>query len=139
MSVRDWRRTGLGFRPVRKIRIAFAGIVVAVLQDFSVRYKVILSLIFIALAGLFETLFHFLFVLAVTGLMLVAEVFNTAIEPLCDYVQPDEDVRIKHIKDMAAAATFIAIAIWYVVLSVVLFEIVVGTDLLSGFQATETQ
>lgn len=126
------RRAGTGYHPVRKIRIALSGVSNAVLKDFSVRYKLVLSVMFLALAGLFETLFHFLLVLAVTGLMLVAEVLNTAIESLCDYVQADHDLRIKQIKDMAAGATFIAIFIWYVVLTIVLYELLTGTDLFSA-------
>lgn len=35
-----------------------------------------------------------------------AEIFNTAIEKLCDIVQPEQDVRIKYIKDLAAAGVF---------------------------------
>lgn len=102
------------------------------LGDFSVRYKLVLSVAFLALAGIFETLFHFLFVLAVTGLMLVAEILNTAIESLCDYVEPRYDPRIGKIKDMAAGATFIAIVIWYIVLGIVLYELFVGADLFSA-------
>jgi len=49
-----------------------------VFLDFSVRYKLIVSVIFLVLAGSFETLFHFLFVLTVTGMMLVTEILTTA-------------------------------------------------------------
>lgn len=90
-----------------------------------------ISVAFLVIAGVFETLFHFLFVLAVTGLMLVAEILNTAVEALCDYVQPNYDDRIRHIKDMAAGATFIAIFIWYAVLGVILYELLASTELFS--------
>lgn len=118
----SWRRTS-GYHPVRKFRYALSGITHAVLLDFSVQYKLLLSLIFLVVALVFETLFHFLFVLAVTGTMLTAEVFNTVIEALCDYVQPERDDRIRKIKDMAAGATYITILVWYVVLGVVLYEL----------------
>lgn len=120
-----------GYHPLRKIRTALEGVWYAVFRDFSVRYKLIISVAFLAIAGIFETLFHFLFVLAVTGLMLATEILNTAIEALCDYAQPNYDDRIKHIKDMAAGATFIAIAIWYAVLGVVLYELLAATELFS--------
>ncbi|MDA8254790.1 MAG: diacylglycerol kinase [Betaproteobacteria bacterium] len=118
-----------GYHPLRKIRTAFAGIWHAVFRDFTVRYKLLVSLVFLAIAGIYETLFHFLFVLAVTGVMLATEILNSAIEALCDVVQPKYDVRIKHIKDMAAGATFIAIVVWYIVLGVVLYELVAAKDL----------
>lgn len=116
---------------MRKIRTALAGISHAVFRDFSVRYKLAISVAFLVIAGVFETLFYFLFVLAVTGLMLVAEILNTAVEALCDCVQSNYDDRIKHIKDMAAGATFIAIFIWYAVLGVVLYELLAATELFS--------
>lgn len=118
-----------GYHPLRKVRIALHGIWYAVFRDFTVRYKLVVSVAFLALAGIYETPFHFLFVLAVTGLMLATEILNSAIEALCDYMQPKYDDRIKHIKDMAAGATFIAILIWYIVLGVVLYELVAAKEL----------
>lgn len=130
MTRLDFRRGAQGFRPVRKVRTALAGLRSAVLLDFSVLYKLSLSIIFLIVTAVFETLFHFLFVLAVTGLMLIAEVLNTAVEALCDYIQPEYDERIKVVKDIAAGAAMIAIMIWYAVLLVVVYEFVVATDLL---------
>ena len=126
---RSWR-SGAGYSPLQKFRNAWSGVTHAVFVDLSVRYKLVLSVAFLAVAMLFESLFHFLFLLAVTGTMLMAEVFNTVVEALCDYVQPDRDDRIRAIKDMAAAATYIAIGIWYVVLGVVLYELLWATDVL---------
>lgn len=125
----DNHRPGVaGYHPLRKVRIALHGIWYAVFRDFTVRYKLIVSAAFLLIAGIYETPFHFLFVLAVTGLMLATEILNSAIEALCDYMQPKYDDRIKHIKDMAAGATFVAILIWYIVLGVVLYELVAAKD-----------
>ncbi len=121
-----------GYHPLRKIRTALAGIWHAVFRDVTVRYKLVVSAAFLAIAGIYETLFHFLFVLAVTGVMLATEILNSAIEALCDYVQPKYDDRIKHIKDMAAGATFIAILIWYIVLGVVLYELLANAELFAA-------
>lgn len=82
----------------------------------------VISIAVIVVAASYETLFHFLFMLAVTGFMLVTEVLNTAIESLCDYVEPAVDERIKNIKDVAAAAAMIAIIVWYIVIAIILFE-----------------
>ncbi len=48
--------------------------------------------------------------------MLVAELFNSAIEILCDFVEEREDIRIGMIKDIAAAAAGISIFVWAVTL-----------------------
>lgn len=43
-------------------------------------------------------------ILSVCFLVLITEIFNTAIEKLCDYVQPDYDKKIGFIKDICAGA-----------------------------------
>lgn len=42
------------------------------------------------------------------GFVIVAELFNTAIENLCDFVQPNHLKQIKKIKDISAAAVLIS-------------------------------
>ena len=132
MNTGEFRRGRSGYQPIRKLRTALSGIKHAVLLDFSVRYKLVISIAFLIIAALFETLFHFLFVLVVTGLMLMAEIFNTVAEALCDYLHPGQDERIKAIKDMAAGAAWIVILIWYLVLLVVVFELFSATELFSA-------
>lgn len=124
-----------GYHPLRKIRVGLAGIKRAVILDFSVAYKLVASLAGLLVAATWETLFHFLFLLAVTGLMLMSEVFNTVVESFCDYLEQDTDARIRDIKDMAAGASLIAILIWYVVLGVVVYEVFARTDLFARSQS----
>ncbi|MEO6313395.1 MAG: diacylglycerol kinase family protein [Chitinophagaceae bacterium] len=50
----------------------------------------------------------FLFVLAAIGMVWVAELFNTAIEHICDMISPQFHPRIKIIKDLSAAAVLVA-------------------------------
>lgn len=47
-------------------------------------------------------------ILGVSFLVLICEAFNTAIEKICDYLQPDFDVKISIIKDIAAAAVWLS-------------------------------
>lgn len=44
----------------------------------------------------------------VTGLVWVAEIFNTAIERIMDFVAPEPHTEVKFIKDLAAAAVLLA-------------------------------
>lgn len=53
-----------------------------------------------------------------TAFVLVAEIFNSAIEALCDFVETCHNERIKVIKDIAAAGVGIAIFVWLAVLCV---------------------
>lgn len=51
----------------------------------------------------------------------IAEMFNTSLEWLCDIVQPQKDTRIKKIKDMSSWAVFLITAISIVITVVDLF------------------
>lgn len=53
------------------------------------------------------------------GLVLMAEGINTAIERLCDMVQPDFDPKIGRIKDMSAGFVSIAALISIVVAGII--------------------
>ena len=72
-----------GYHPLRKLRTIFSGLRYPVIYDLSVTYKLVLSL--------------------------VAEIFNSAIEALCDFVETRHNEKIKIIKDFAVAAVGLAI------------------------------
>jgi diacylglycerol kinase len=55
-------------------------------------------------------------ILLAMGLVLIAELFNSAIEVLCDFVEPQHNDRIRVTKDIAAAAAGISILVWAIVL-----------------------
>jgi diacylglycerol kinase len=44
----------------------------------------------------------------VTGFVWAAEIFNTAIEKIMDFISPERNETVKHIKDMSAAAVLVA-------------------------------
>jgi diacylglycerol kinase len=94
------------------MRTAVSGIVQAVLLDFSAQDELLVWLAFLVLVAWYESPCHFVLVLNVTALMMIAEIFNTVIEELCEYGQPDYDEYIGRIKDMAAAAAWISVTIW---------------------------
>ena len=50
----------------------------------------------------------------------ISEILNTALEQLCDYIQPKQDVSIGLIKDIAAGAVLIS-AIIVAVVGVIIF------------------
>lgn len=107
-----------GYHPVRKIRTVFSGLRYAVMYDFSVAYKLVLSIAVLAATFLLREWLDFLLILVVTGLVLIAEIFNSAVEALCDFVEVRHNEKIGIIKDMAAAAVGISILLWAVVLAV---------------------
>jgi diacylglycerol kinase (ATP) len=107
-----------GYHPLRKIKTVISGLRYAVLYDWSVTYKLILSVVVLMIAFAARSWVDFLLILVVTGFVLVAEIFNSAIEALCDFVETRHNEKIKIIKDMAAAGVGIAIFVWFIVLGV---------------------
>lgn len=107
-----------GYHPLRKLAVIVAGLRYAVLHDFSVMYKVVLSVIVAAVAMWFYDWLDAALILLATCLVVAAELFNTAIEALCDFVETRHNEKIGIIKDIAAAATGMVILAWWIVLAV---------------------
>ena len=89
-----------GYHPLRKIKVCAAGVMYAMRYDFSFAYKLVLSLV----------------ILTATVLVLMAEMFNSAIEALCDFVEIRENEKIRVIKDISAAAVGMGILLWGVIM-----------------------
>ena len=107
-----------GYHPLRKLRTVISGLRYAVVYDFSVAYKLVLSALVLSAAFALRAWVDLLLILVVTALVLVAEILNSAIEALCDFVETRHNEKIKVIKDVAAAAVGISILVWFVVLIV---------------------
>jgi diacylglycerol kinase (ATP) len=117
-----------GYHPLHKIKIVLSGLRFAVLYDFSVAYKIVLSVIVLTLALIFQQWVDFELILLTTGLVLMAELFNSAIEAVCDFLESRENEKIRAIKDIAAAAVGIGVVVW---LTVVILNLVHLAALLS--------
>jgi diacylglycerol kinase len=117
-----------GYHPLRKLRTVLSGLRYAVAYDFSVAYKLVLSVVVLAMTFALRAWVDVLLVLLATGLVLVAEMFNSAIEALCDFVEERHNEKIKVIKDIAAAAVGITILMWVVVLAFELVEVAAALD-----------
>ena len=107
-----------GYHPLRKIRTVLSGLRYAVLYDFSVAYKLLLSALVLGAAFAFRQWLDALLVLVATALVLASELLNSAVEAVCDFLEPRENERIKVIKDIAAAAAGLAILAWALILVV---------------------
>ncbi len=105
-----------GYRPIRKFLIILNGLKFSVLHDYSVAYKVVLSVITMVTSYYFKQWIDLMAILIVTGLMMVSELFNSSIEAICDFLVTEENERIGIIKDISAAATGIAIFVWLLVM-----------------------
>jgi len=99
------------YDPLRKCRVALHGLRLA-MRDTAVAYKLLVSVVLLAVAFVQRSWVDFGLLLVATALVLAAELLNTAIEELCDYVQPDRAPQIGATKDIAAAAVGLCIMAW---------------------------
>ncbi|MBQ7268627.1 MAG: diacylglycerol kinase family protein [Bacteroidales bacterium] len=93
---------------LRSFADALRGIVLLVVREPHARIHLLAAVLVIA-AGIVFKLSAWEWVAAIfaIGLVFAAEAFNTAIERLCDVVQPARDARIRDIKDLSAGAVLL--------------------------------
>ena len=102
------------YDPLRKMRVMWHGLSLA-MRDKAVAYKVVLAAVLLAIAFAQRAWLDFGLVLVTTALVLAAELLNTAIEELCDYVQPERAPQIGATKDIAAAVS-VCMGTWVIVM-----------------------
>ena len=115
-----------GYHPLKKLRTIASGLRYAVIYDFSVAWKLVFSLAVLAAALFARDWVDSLLIIVVTALVLVAEIMNSAIEALCDFVEARHNEKIGIIKDIAAAAVGIAMFAWLLVLGFEVEEMLRG-------------
>lgn len=112
-----------GYHPLRKFKIILSGLRFAVIYDFSVLYKIIISVLILIPVIIYKDWIDASLIILATGVMIAGEVFNTAIEAVCDFMETRYNEKIRIIKDIAAAAAGITIFTWIAVLSIELIKV----------------
>jgi diacylglycerol kinase (ATP) len=95
-----------GWNVVRSAYHAFSGLMWVAPRTPSLRLGIVVVLALAAIGVLLRMTSVEIALLVLLGAVLLAvETLNTAIEMLCNYVQPQHDPRIGKIKDVSAGAT----------------------------------
>ncbi len=104
MKEREGRHRGL-----QTFRDAWRGIVSVAKTEFNFRIH-LLSLVLVTGLGFFlnASAVEWVALILCVGFVLVAEIFNTALEYLADTVHPEADAGIGKAKDASAGAVFVA-------------------------------
>lgn len=96
---------------IKSFGYAFSGVAYAFKTQFNFKIHLIAMLIVCISGWHFQLMANeWLWLIAASGLVIVAELFNTAIEVLVDLVSPSYHDRAKIVKDVAAAAVLMAAA-----------------------------
>jgi diacylglycerol kinase (ATP) len=112
------------YSPIKKIRVIIEGLKFAFLYDFSFAYKVPIALIATLLSLFFNDYLNVFIILILTVQTLSMELMNSAVEQLCNFVEPNANQRIKVIKDISSAATGLCIGLWTIVLIWEYFQLI---------------
>ena len=109
-------------------RFAFNGLKVLFLEEHNSRIHLVIALVVIMAGFLCKiTNYEWLAILLSLGLVISLEIVNTALEKIADFISPEYDLRIKVIKDLAAAGVmvgaFAAVGVGLVVFGPYILEI----------------
>lgn len=107
---------------LNKFKAAFRGLYMGS-KDKSIRIQLILGA-GVVLFGCFYgfTLKEWLWISSCIFFVVISEIINTAIERICDLIEPKFDPRIKYIKDLSAGGVLLAS----------LYAIIIGCFILKG-------
>ncbi|MCR4325767.1 MAG: diacylglycerol kinase, partial [Patescibacteria group bacterium] len=111
------------FRKVGDIRNGFRGLCIVWREEWHFAYQIALATAGLLLAWLLgATPFTLVILFSFGCLVLAAEVINTAVEDICNKIEPDFDPKIGAIKDMAQAFVILcsmpyaALFLWIVIM-----------------------
>lgn len=107
---------------VRSFNLAITGIFTALKSERNMKIHIIAAILVFTLSLFFRlTQSEILFIALAVALVLITELFNTAIEKLGDAITKEKNELIKDAKDIAAGAVLVA-TIFAVVVGVVVFN-----------------
>lgn len=94
---------------IKSFEYAFAGLKAALKTEVHLKLFTIIAICVIVLGIIANiTLMEWMFVLSAIVLVISLELVNSAIEKLCNLVDPQKNNSIKYIKDVMAASVFLA-------------------------------
>lgn len=94
---------------LRSFTFAFRGLATLIRYEHNARIHLIAAVVAITAGILFNiSTTEWIVLSIVTGIVFVAELFNSAIESLSDVVRPEFDEGIRKAKDYSAAAVLVA-------------------------------
>lgn len=105
----------------RSFGFAFSGLSHAFINEHNMWIHAAAAAIAVALGVVFDiSSMEWIALSICIGLVLAAEIFNTALEHICNLVQPEHDPRVGVIKDLAAAAV-LAMSITSFIVGLIIF------------------
>jgi diacylglycerol kinase (ATP) len=115
-------RRGLS-RLVAATRYSWRGFKAAWLHEEAFRLETTLALAFVPLAFVIgQTIGHQVALVITCGLVILAEVINTAIESIVDRIGPEHDPLSGQAKDLGSAAVFVTLGLFLLVWTISVWD-----------------
>jgi len=94
---------------IHSFRYAFSGLCTLLKGEQNARIH-LLAFVLAVIAGIVLkiSMHEWIVVILASGLVFTAEITNTSIENLADFVSPEKNQKIKKVKDLAAASVLMA-------------------------------
>ncbi len=106
---------------VRSFKYAFKGFWLLIKTEASIKVQLVLGILVTVLGWVMDlSSVEWLFQILAIALVLTTESLNTAIEKLCDFVNPNYNERIGFIKDIAAGAVTFA-ALFGIIIGLIIY------------------
>lgn len=101
---------------LRSFKFAFKGIRLLFKHEHNAWIHIAFTILTLAGGFYFDiTNLEWAVIILTIGIVLAAEAFNTAIEQIANFIQPNQDKKIEYIKDLAAGGVLItAISAFFV-------------------------
>ena len=94
----------------KSLKHALRGLFVLAKAERNFKIELVFAVLALILSSVFKlSSFEFLFVLLAIALVLIAELFNTAIEKIMDFVHPEKHDAVRDIKDLSAGAVLLSV------------------------------
>lgn len=107
--MKDKQNTNNVFKSIKSFRYAFDGLKTLWREEHNFHIHILAAVIVIFLGIIFQiSTFEWIAAILAIGVVFIAEIINTSIENLADFVHPEKHLHIKKIKDLAAAAVLIS-------------------------------
>ena len=92
-------------RKKNRLKAALDGLAVVFRSELNFKFHVLIFFLVLFLGFFFQIkTWEWILVLLASAMVFSAEIFNTAIENICDYIEPEMDAKIGKIKDISASA-----------------------------------
>ncbi|MGC9031517.1 MAG: diacylglycerol kinase family protein [Minisyncoccia bacterium] len=100
---------GISFKKlIKSIKNAFSGFKIAILEEQTFKIQVFIGIFTIILAFYFQLSVYLMLVLfLIIIIVLSLELLNSQIERILDFLNPNNDPKIKRIKDLSASAVLL--------------------------------